>query len=426
MKKTLSLLCLSMAIATSFAQLKVDSLGRTAIGYLGTPQSQLSIGNSGNSNYVMSLYNNNKNGLYIDSYNGYTGLYVGMRNSSNPAVSNTGILIQPTGGTTTGTTYGIKAYSGVSNHSSFGVAGHVFTLAGLPNTGAGIYGSSTYSSSVSHSGLYAGYFNGDVRVTGTIYGTLLSPSSTHQSTSEQGNEVSVFAITNDDESVTNKLQQVQLLQMIDNNIENTVLTSASDLSLSAETFNFENIAEHINANQDIPTIQTQLSSVRYGLAADQLKEVYPELVYEDADGNVSINYIEMIPLLVQSINELNAKIEELENGNNDDDLVLMSRARGEATDIDEVDETEVLSLAQNKPNPFSENTTIEVAVPENISTAAIFIYDMSGKQEKQISISERGKVAVSVTSEGLTPGMYLYSLIADGKVVSTKKMILTK
>lgn len=413
-----------MAIATSFAQLKVDSLGKVAIGYLGTPQSQLSIGSSGNSNYVMSLSNSDKNGLYIESSNGYTGLNIGMicANQGN----NTGINIIPAGGTrTTGTTYGIKAYSGVSNYSSFGVAGHIFTLAGFPHTGAGIYGSSTYSSSVSHSGLYAGYFNGDVRVTGTIYGTLLSPSSTHQSTSEQGNEVSVFAITNDDESVTNKLQQVQLLQMIDNNIENTVLTSASDLSLNAETFNLENISEHINANQDVPTIQTQLSSVRYGLAADQLKEVYPELVYEDADGNVSINYIEMIPLLVQSINELSAKIEELEGGNNGD-LVLMARERGEATDIDEVDETEVLSLAQNNPNPFSESTTIEVTVPENTGTAAIFIYDMSGKQEKQISISERGKVAVSVTSEGLTPGMYLYSLIADGKVVSTKKMILTK
>lgn len=148
-------------------------------------------------------------------------------------------------------------------------------------------------------------------------------------------------------------------------------------------------------------------------------------VYEDGNGNLSINYIEMIPLLVQSINELSAKIEELEGGNNGD-LVLMSRERGEATDIDEVDETEVLSLAQNKPNPFSESTTIEVTVPENTGTAAIFIYDMSGKQEKQISISERGKVSVSVTSEGLIPGMYLYSLIADGKVVSTKKMILTK
>ena len=183
--------------------------------------------------------------------------------------------------------------------------------------------------------------------------------------------------------------------------------------------------ENVDEMEDM-IVQTELSSVKYGLAADQLRNVYPELVYEDGNGNLSINYIEMIPLLVQSINELSAKIEELENGNNDDDFVLMSKARGNATDINEVDETEVLSLSQNRPNPFSESTTIEVTVPESTRTAAIFIYDMSGKQEKQISISERGKVSVSVTSEGLTPGMYLYSLIADGKVVSTKKMILTK
>ena len=116
MKKTISLLCLSMAIATSFAQLKVDSLGRVGIGYLGTPQSQLSIGSSGNSNYVMSLSNSDKNGLYIESSNGYTGLNIGMicANQGN----NTGINIMPVGGTrTTGTTYGIKAYSGVSKSS---------------------------------------------------------------------------------------------------------------------------------------------------------------------------------------------------------------------------------------------------------------------------------------------------------------------
>lgn len=425
MKKTLSLLCLSMVIATSFAQLKVDSLGRTAIGYLGTPQSQLSIGNSGNSNYVMSLYNNNKNGLYIDSYNGYTGLYVGMRNSPNPAVSNIGISVQPLSGSTTGSSYGINASSGVSSYSSFGVAGHIFNLAGVPRFGAGIYGSSTYSTTVSHTGVYAGYFNGDVRVTGTIYGNLLVPSTTSV-IGDNGSTILALCNT-EDESVTNKLQQVQLLQIVNNESKNTNKTlSTQNIDFSSDSINPEALNAFIRENQDIPAIETQMASVRYGLAADQLKEVYPELVYEDADGNVSINYIEMIPLLVQSINELNAKIEELENGNNDDDLVLMSRARGEATGIDDIDETEVLSLAQNKPNPFSESTTIEVTVPENTSTAAIFIYDMSGKQEKQISIVERGKVAISVTSEGLTPGMYLYSLIADGKVVSTKKMILTK
>ena len=56
----------------------------------------------------------------------------------------------------------------------------------------------------------------------------------------------------------------------------------------------------------------------------------------------------------------------------------------------------------------------------------MIIYDMSGKQIKQININERGKTSVNITSEGLAAGMYLYSLIADGKVISTKRMILTK
>ena len=93
--------------------------------------------------------------------------------------------------------------------------------------------------------------------------------------------------------------------------------------------------------------------------------------------------------------------------------------------IDALNDTEVLSLAQNRPNPFSERTTIEVTIPESTTNAALFIYDMNGKQVKQINITERGKTNVSITSEGLEPGMFLYSLIADGKIVSTKKMILT-
>ena len=83
------------------------------------------------------------------------------------------------------------------------------------------------------------------------------------------------------------------------------------------------------------------------------------------------------------------------------------------------------TVCNDKPNPFSERTTIEVTIPESTTNAALFIYDMNGKQVKQINITERGKTNVSITSEGLEPGMFLYSLIADGKIVSTKKMILT-
>ena len=52
--------------------------------------------------------------------------------------------------------------------------------------------------------------------------------------------------------------------------------------------------------------------LHYGLNTVQLQTVFPELVYEKEDGSYGVNYIEMIPILVQTINELNNKIKELE------------------------------------------------------------------------------------------------------------------
>ena len=51
---------------------------------------------------------------------------------------------------------------------------------------------------------------------------------------------------------------------------------------------------------------------------------------------------------------------------------------------------------------------------------------MSGGQIKSISIPERGKGTVTIQGSELSAGMYLYALIADGKVIDTKRMILTK
>ena len=51
---------------------------------------------------------------------------------------------------------------------------------------------------------------------------------------------------------------------------------------------------------------------------------------------------------------------------------------------------------------------------------------MNGGQLKSISIPERGKGNVTIQGSEFSAGMYLYALIADGKVIDTKRMILTK
>ena len=47
-----------------------------------------------------------------------------------------------------------------------------------------------------------------------------------------------------------------------------------------------------------------------GFIAQELREVYPEMVHEDEDGYLSVNYMQVIPVLVEAIKEQQAKTAE--------------------------------------------------------------------------------------------------------------------
>ncbi len=66
---------------------------------------------------------------------------------------------------------------------------------------------------------------------------------------------------------------------------------------------------------DSTSIDEQLKNakkrVHYGFIAQEIKDVLPELVYEDEKGYLSIDYNGIIPLLVSAIKEQQSQIEEL-------------------------------------------------------------------------------------------------------------------
>jgi hypothetical protein len=53
------------------------------------------------------------------------------------------------------------------------------------------------------------------------------------------------------------------------------------------------------------------------------------------------------------------------------------------------------------------------------------IFDMNGKQIDKYPLNSRGENYLQIHKGRLTAGMYYYTLIADGKEIATKKMILT-
>ena len=129
----------------------------------------------------------------------------------------------------------------------------------------------------------------------------------------------------------------------------------------------------------------------------------------------------MIPLLVQSINELSAEIEDLKGQASGDAAKAASRGTTGA-------EQSVVSknkLYQNTPNPFKEQTTIHFSLADDAKDAAICIFDMTGKTIKKLPISS-GMTSVSVGGYEIGEGMFLYSLIVNGQEIETKKMIISK
>lgn len=156
------------------------------------------------------------------------------------------------------------------------------------------------------------------------------------------------------------------------------------------------------------------NNVHYGLIAQEVQEIYPELVQADGAGMLSINYIELIPLLIQSVQELSAQVASLKGTS-----ARKAQAAETSTEI-------VPALYQNNPNPFTENTVIAYDLPSTTQNAALYIYDMNGSQLAQYSITSFGNNSLTIDGGSLEAGMYLYSLIADGKVIDTKRMILTK
>lgn len=83
-------------------------------------------------------------------------------------------------------------------------------------------------------------------------------------------------------------------------------------------------------------------------------------------------------------------------------------------------------LYQNMPNPFSTGTKINYYLPQGTMGATIIFYDTYGNQLKTIPLTQTGNGTLNITPDNLSNGIYSYSLIVNGSVIDTKRMLLQK
>ena len=163
------------------------------------------------------------------------------------------------------------------------------------------------------------------------------------------------------------------------------------------------------------------SSIKYGLIAQEVKKIVPELVKETEDSSsfLSINYDGLIPILIEAIKEQQRNIENLRQEL--DDLKQNSITQG-------TDETNTYKhiLYQNEPNPFKDGTTIKYFLSSDVESAIINIYDMQGTQIKSFKLPNTiGESEIKIDASNLNFGIYFYALIVNGKEIDIKRMMIT-
>jgi len=91
----------------------------------------------------------------------------------------------------------------------------------------------------------------------------------------------------------------------------------------------------------------------------------------------------------------------------------------------EISNPEEYTIVENYPNPFNPTTTISYSLVE-AGKVSLTVYDLAGRQVAEVvnGLREAGTHEVTFDATGLSSGVYIYQLSADGVRTSGKMMLM--
>lgn len=397
MKKAfLSILLATISLVAS-AQLKVTSDGNVKIASTQTSSySTLLVGNN--------LFTGSMSNIGISAsrpvVNGKNNIGVLGSTSANSSFTNDknyGVL-------------GVVSSVNTTHGRNYGLSGMIGFI-GEHYGGTGIYGTHYayyYDYPTNIQGTYAGYFEGAVKVTGNLtVPTMFVP------TDSRLNE-NIVSLNERGEG-TNTLDNLLGMNVIEYNMKSRIPDEMPTGIGNDSTGNVRESYEQLKKDE------MKMSARRhFGIDAEELQNIYPDLVLEGQDGYLAVNYVELVPVLIRAIQELKQQVDELQGT----EIVKKTPAKASTTGIGNATAKKNI-LYQNMPNPAKEQTIIRYQLANTAKDAAICIFDMQGKMLKKFPVSSHND-SVTINGYELGQGMFLYSLVVNGQEIDTKKMIITK
>ncbi|MBS6290011.1 MAG: T9SS type A sorting domain-containing protein [Prevotella sp.] len=249
---------------------------------------------------------------------------------------------------------------------------------------------------------YAGYFDGNVKVTGSLQGNVVNSAEVNAKSTQTLRPINSAL---DGIASANPFMYIVRTQVP--GIGTGVVPDSATLTGTV-------------APTSDPVVSFGKSY--YALDVNAVKQSFPALIIKDAQGNEYVNYTQLVPILVQAIKELKTELDDLKEAVASSGTRKVNAATNIATNT--LDEGWG-SISQNTPNPFTGQSTVRVSVPDDASDAYVDILTLNGASLKRIPVSN-GLSEVSLSSFEFAPGTYLYTLVVNGKVSETRRMIVNR
>ncbi len=200
----------------------------------------------------------------------------------------------------------------------------------------------------------------------------------------------------------------------------------TEASNNSETMNLDKQSPICEIDSEILAIMNnELQRPKYGLDAQELARVFPNVVYTTSTGEKAIAYQELIPILVSAIQEQQELINNLTEEIEDIKQPATEQRRQAPASVQDAIADGSALLMQNTPNPFNQATEIGYRLPEGTATAMIMLCDMNGKMLQTYPLPVNTTAGtLTIQAGSYTPGMYLYTLLVDGAQIDTKQMII--
>jgi hypothetical protein len=228
---------------------------------------------------------------------------------------------------------------------------------------------------------------------------------------------------------------------VNGSIEAASITYPSDATLKNTVTNIPNSLAIIKKlrpvtyNWNTP-LSPDMAGLHAGFIAQEVDTVLPHLVKTSlTSGKKSVAYTELIPYLVKAIQQLEkqnhtqdslitALTSSVSSYCSNSNVRLTGIAGGTINQQNiNLSDADVIVLNQNTPNPFAEQTTITYNVPAKYKFAQMVFKTIEGKIIRTVDITTKGRGQLNVFANDLSAGLYVYSLIVDGEIVDTKKMV---